>query len=898
MPNFVNYFLKKILVFLFFIGFSGTILAQIETNNWYFGKNAGINFNNNQVTLLTDGLMNTHAGCSSFSDKDGALLFYTNGQTVWNKNHQIMENGTELKTDINSPQTSIIIPKPGNDNVFYIFTTLETTLTEPFYMSPGLYYSEVTFSDEFPLGKVTFKNFIYSIPVSSKITAIHHAESNTIRVIAFGKDNSTPLKNRNTFYIINVTNEGVQNTPIMKTVDEEILGLGTMKISPNGKRIALVDDVDRYIYIYDFNNDTIEFSLDLYISPDGFGYPKEPYSVEFSQNSDWIYFSGERTLYQFYLESTEESELIHIDQVNGPDRYGTLQLASNGKIYVAKYKLGDPAKAITSLGVINKPEEPGIDCEYEELSITPNASLKGLPNFIASYLRNRILTENRCVGAVFEFDLDLYKEITAVTWDFGDGTTSTLMTPVHQFTTPGIYTVKAMITINNYPQPLYKTIEVYPLPNMVANQTLKQCDLDNDGISNFNLKNVIDLIEDATPDFSLNFYNSRNDAENDLDEIENAEVFENTTNPQELFVKITSPQGCISVSNFYVETTFTPINEIAPIYTCEDSDSVLNDNQGLFDLASKEMEIRNQNSLPASSMITFFASSLDAETRTNQLPQDYIATSSTIWVRVDNEDFSCGGIGTLQLIVNADLGVDLEDEYLICNPKMQPPIVLNGGAFNDSWEWKNDSGILISTNQEFKLLQAGTYSLTVYRTQNNIQCSVTKEFVVIEADGIAFENVSAENKKIKVSVIGTSDYEFSLDNTLFYGEGTSHTFYDVPGGIYTVYVRDKKECQLPIQIEISLVIYPTFFTPNQDGFNDSWKIEGINRNFYYQASISIFDRYGKLLHSMNLDGNNQEGWNGMIKDRNLLASDYWFKAILVDKNGITIEKRGHFSLIR
>ena len=82
MPNFVNYFLKKILVFLFFIGFSGTILAQIETNNWYFGKNAGINFNNNQVTLLTDGLMNTHAGCSSFSDKDGALLFYTNGQTV------------------------------------------------------------------------------------------------------------------------------------------------------------------------------------------------------------------------------------------------------------------------------------------------------------------------------------------------------------------------------------------------------------------------------------------------------------------------------------------------------------------------------------------------------------------------------------------------------------------------------------------------------------------------------------------------------------------------------------------------------------------------------------------------------------------------------------------------
>lgn len=894
----LNYTFKKLLIFIVFLGGCGSVMAQIETNNWYFGKNAGINFNSNQVTLLTDGLMNTPAGCSSFSDKNGALLFYTNGQTVWNKNHQIMENGTDLKTDINSPQTSIIIPKPGDENVFYIFTTLETTLTEPFYMTPGLYYSEVTFSADFPLGKVTFKNFIFNIPISSKITAIHHAESNTIRVVTFGKDLATPLKNRNTFYVINVTEEGVQNTPITKTVSEEILGLGTMKISPNGKRIAVVDDLERYIYIYDYNNDTIEFSLDLYISPDGFGYPKEPYSVEFSQNSDWMYYSGERTLNQFYLEATGEREKVAIDQVQGPDRYGTLQLASNGKIYVAKYKLGDPVKGISSIGVINNPEKPGIETEYETLNLTPSTSIQGLPNFISSYLRNRILTENRCVTDFFEFDLDLYKEITAVTWDFGDGNTSTSMTPVHQFSTPGMYTVRAMITINNSPQPLYKTIEVYPLPSMLANQTLQQCDLDNDGISNFNLNNVIDFVEEGTPEHLLSFYNSQTDAENDLNVLPNPQLFENTSNPQELFVKITSPQGCVSISNFFVETTFTPINEIAPSYTCENSDAVLNDNQGLFDLASKEMEIRNQNGLASTSSITFFASSLDAETKSNELPQDYITTSTTIWARVDNEDFSCGGIGTLQLIVNDSLGVTLEDQYLICNPKMQPPIELDGGAFNDSWEWKNDSGTVISTNQEFKLLQAGTYSLTVYRTQNNIQCSFTKEFTVTETDTIVLENVTSENKKVSISVIGTSDYEFSLDNNLFYGEGLSHTFFDVPGGIYTVYVRDKNECQLPLQTEVSLVNYPSFFTPNQDGFNDSWKIEGITRNFYYKAAISIFDRYGMLLHSMNLDGNNQEGWSGIINDRELLATDYWFKAILVDKNGITIEKRGHFSMVR
>ena len=104
---------------------SEIIVSQNETNNWYFGNNAGLNFNNGRLNIQTDGNMNTIAGCSSISDINGDLLFYTNGASVWNKNHVIMDNGNDLAGDTNNTQTSIIIPKPNNQNIYYIHLILQ-----------------------------------------------------------------------------------------------------------------------------------------------------------------------------------------------------------------------------------------------------------------------------------------------------------------------------------------------------------------------------------------------------------------------------------------------------------------------------------------------------------------------------------------------------------------------------------------------------------------------------------------------------------------------------------------------------------------------------------------------------------------------------------------------------
>ena len=96
--------------------------------------------------MSSDGAMVTPAGCSSISDNNGDLLFYTNGGTIWNNNHQIMNNGDGLNGDINGVQTSIIIPKPNDASTYFVFYTRELDQNSPETISKGIYYAEVQFS--------------------------------------------------------------------------------------------------------------------------------------------------------------------------------------------------------------------------------------------------------------------------------------------------------------------------------------------------------------------------------------------------------------------------------------------------------------------------------------------------------------------------------------------------------------------------------------------------------------------------------------------------------------------------------------------------------------------------------------------------------------------------------
>ena len=103
-------------------GSSSTPSNSKEGNIWYFGENAGIDFNSGVPISLNDGQLNTLEGCASIADYNGDLLFYTDGSLVYNKNHTIMPNGTGLFGNNSSSQSAIIVKKPASTSIYYIFT--------------------------------------------------------------------------------------------------------------------------------------------------------------------------------------------------------------------------------------------------------------------------------------------------------------------------------------------------------------------------------------------------------------------------------------------------------------------------------------------------------------------------------------------------------------------------------------------------------------------------------------------------------------------------------------------------------------------------------------------------------------------------------------------------------
>ncbi len=131
----------------------------------------------------------------------------------------------------------------------------------------------------------------------------------------------------------------------------------------------------------------------------------------------------------------------------------------------------------------------------------------------------------------------------------------------------------------------------------------------------------------------------------------------------------------------------------------------------------------------------------------------------------------------------------------------------------------------------------------------------------------------------------SGSYEYSLNGTNYQ---TSNVFTGLSTGNYTAYIRDTNTCEYSIY-EITILDYPRFFTPNDDGFNDNWEIK--NLDLFPKAIVSIFDRYGKLVTQINTVKNS---WDGKYNGFNLPSDDYWFSITFGDSKTI----KGHFSLKR
>lgn len=206
-------------------------------------------------------------------------------------------------------------------------------------------------------------------------------------------------------------------------------------------------------------------------------------------------------------------------------------------------------------------------------------------------------------------------------------------------------------------------------------------------------------------------------------------------------------------------------------------------------------------------------------------------------------------------------------------------ITLNAGITGMSYQWSNGA-----TTQTTNVSVGGKYTVIVTSPEN---CSSTKTITVEEHKVPQIDRIDVEGTRAIIYPVKAEDYfEYSVDGINFQD---STIFYDVPGGLQTAYAREKSGCGQTTK-QFVVLVFPPFFTPNNDTFNDIWEVTGMEN--YPQAEITIFDRYGKMIVQLS---RLKMSWDGTLNQLPLPASDYWY-TLKVDNTRPIL--RGHFTLKR
>ena len=452
-------------------------------------------------------------------------------------------------------------------------------------------------------------------------------------------------------------------------------------------------------------------------------------------------------------------------------------------------------------------------------------------------------------------------------------------TPTYNATSPGIYKVEVLLTSSCIATEEIK-IEYIPEIDLI-DTTLSQCDDDADGITIFDLTKVDAIVKNNIPNLSaVVYYNSLADAKAKLNPITNATSFTNTGTNQSVFARVTNTLGCESFATVQLIVSTIVIAPQNPIATCDADGS--EDGLAQFDLNS-QVTSQVLAGLPAGLVVKYYLNTNDAVREQNELPtlfKNTIPNQQTIFAKILNGP-DCYSITVITLEVNSFDPPNFQDESLILCEGSTINLTVNTGFSSYLWSTQ-------ATTNSITIDSPGTYFVTV---TNKNGCQKTKKFIVslsgiATITGVKVNDFARNENSITIEYTGIGAYEFSIDGDFFQDNST---FEGVAPGEYLLFARDKNGCGLSLPFTTYILDYPRYFTPNNDGYNDAWKIK--NLETLPKSTLYIFDRYGKLLKQLTVSSN---GWNGTFNGSALPADDYWFHLNL--ENGRTI--KGHFSLKR
>ena len=436
-------------------------------------------------------------------------------------------------------------------------------------------------------------------------------------------------------------------------------------------------------------------------------------------------------------------------------------------------------------------------------------------------------------------------------------------------------------------------IERIPSANNVA--PLRECDDDDDGSYPFDTTNIIqELLLDQTS-VSVSFY----DSDYNLLFVDNLPNPYNSSN-QTIIARVENSVSS-NIPSCYDETEISFIVDDTPNFypipamvLCDDSDGII-DRKAVFNTQSIESEL-----LQGQKNVVVNYRDDDGNQLPSPLPDSFTTATTNVNVEIlSTINGNCIGTGVVRFEVVENPYFELEEESIFCLNDTTLDLEAKNPSNDYSYSWEyidgEDNITNVGASQKITISTSGTYRVTA-TTAGGVGCQSTKtikvvasELAKISAEDVVISGFSGKenNIEIKTEKLGIGDYEFSVDNNAFQD---SPKFDGVAPGMRTISVRDKIGCGVAV-IEVGVIGYYKYFSPNNDGINDTWKVLGLNTTFNSLSKVYIYDRYGRFLA---LISGPDDYWDGAFQGAPLPADDYWFRLELEDGRVYT----GNFSLVR
>ena len=436
-------------------------------------------------------------------------------------------------------------------------------------------------------------------------------------------------------------------------------------------------------------------------------------------------------------------------------------------------------------------------------------------------------------------------------------------------------------------------IIVLPIPDLGNPITLEECDVMGAMRANFTLSENTTFIKDGQSATTVTYFENRTAAIAGGVGLDDSN-FENATNPQTIFYRIEdNSTGCFNIGDFQIEAVDAPTAIMpASLDNCDEGNGT-----ATVDLRQVTSDVTAGQS---GTSLSFYESQSDAEDEVGAVANNYqYSSDTTIYIRVDDDSTECVSYTTVDLIFNDLPNPNLLPEYLLCvdvdGSLLNGPVELNTGLTNAdySFQWLLGGDLIAgASGSSYNAVEAGDYQVIATEIltgcENSASTTVRQRGVPESYDVNIVTDPFSFNHDVIVTATGPDEYWFSLDDGPYLYTGN---FENVLPGPHKIAIAERNGCGEIIE-EIFVFGYPDFFTPNDDGYHDTWNIVGGDR--LPGTTVYVYDRYGKLIKQIDPSG---AGWDGTFNGQPLPSSDYWFQ-INYEFDGVQAEARGHFAMKR